>query len=1286
MTNTQNTTRRRRTWLMWAGAGVTVTLLVVGAILFPKKSISIVTVDGVERWADAQAPPRRDVVWTTAERVTSQPFEQLGKVSHIRPQPAEYGNVMYFTVRTPEDQYDIYQVRRTGGGWSDPEPVTVLNSEKNDIGPVLRADGKVLYLYSDRDGGLGGMDLYVATRTDSGWSEPQNLGSQINSPAHEYDPAVTPSGDQLFFASNRSEKLHRQLREGRFDPAQDHWNTTLRADLGLRKFDLYVAEREASQWEPAEPLRDVNTRNYNEGAPHISPNGAFLYFVSDRPVREGEEENFDVFRTRTHQPGKLVENLGPGVNTSANEIEPSLSSEGFRLFFSRDIDQKAAPLQEQYALFQSQAEEVETDVVWEADNYRAAVAWLNAVFRTFGDNWWQILLGILLLALTFAAIRFLRRVSWRHARLPGFLIFALVLHLLLATGSFFTYFGKQIVEQITQTFDEEVVVTQVLTQSNQSHEQGEESYEKVADLATPDVIQMSEIDRQVTTTPNVPAPIETAAPQIPSRMTRETPDDAVVATVLVETQPNSAPTPLQRQPVATQQMQEQIDTVETRAVQESPLSEMQTPEVELARATRQPVDTPTPKSLEVENPAMRVMADVVEVDQTAAAAPQQTETELQVTRAPRAQVVQTEPIETETVEARTAVAASESSEAVEVAVDRAVMQTPADATLPARVAVQQANPLRLAQASPGARPPTTNLPKTNSNTPLQRATKTSVVPDTLDANVDLASTAAVEQMGASESETPVQVAIALPRANKVADLEPLVRRPRIENVGADSPRTASAELVRAPVSRLDTPQRTTQPALTRMQRVSPETVVEQQEVVPTEAVAGAETESPNEKQTVAETAVQVARAERLEIEIPMHRGKLVGGRTDPLNSRIVIGTLAKDEVDAPVSTSPIASRLLRRRARAPDTQYADDSVNLRSLLKRRVVDANTKAEIVKKFGGSDETLQIIQQGISWIESHQHKDGHWSLHQFNHNCQGHAKCSGHGGSQSDTAGTGLALLPLLGDGNTHQKGRYKDAVARGITWLVSHQKKDGDLFTGGERNAWMYSHGIATIALCECYGMSGDAALRGPAQRAIDFIVDAQHEASGGWRYQPKQPGDTSVVGWQVMALKSGQMADLHVPQRTLDGAKKWLAQAAGKGGRQGQFFYQNGRFNPAMTAEGMLCMEYLGSERSSAQLVQGGAFLLKNLPQQGKESSYYWYYGTQAMFHLQGDHWDQWNDALHSMLLKSQVTSGPTAGTWDPRDSWEGRGGRIYATSLRLLMLEVYYRHLPLFQVLEETQ
>ena len=106
---------------------------------------------------------------------------------------------------------------------------------------------------------------------------------------------------------------------------------------------------------------------------------------------------------------------------------------------------------------------------------------------------------------------------------------------------------------------------------------------------------------------------------------------------------------------------------------------------------------------------------------------------------------------------------------------------------------------------------------------------------------------------------------------------------------------------------------------------------------------------------------------------------------------------------------------------------------------------------------------------------------------------------------------------------------------------------------------MYSHGIATIALCEAYGMSGDKSLHIPAQRAIDFIVESQNKKTGGWRYRPGEPGDTSVVGWQVMALKSGQMADLNVPQETLDLAKKWLASVRGKGKNNSRFAYQGGR-------------------------------------------------------------------------------------------------------------------------------
>ena len=64
---------------------------------------------------------------------------------------------------------------------------------------------------------------------------------------------------------------------------------------------------------------------------------------------------------------------------------------------------------------------------------------------------------------------------------------------------------------------------------------------------------------------------------------------------------------------------------------------------------------------------------------------------------------------------------------------------------------------------------------------------------------------------------------------------------------------------------------------------------------------------------------------------------------------------------------------------------------------------------------------------------------------------------------------------------------------------------------------MYSHGLATIALSEAYGLSGDKVVGAAAQKAVDFILMAQNKNDGGWRYNPGDPGHTSVVGWQLMA-------------------------------------------------------------------------------------------------------------------------------------------------------------------------
>ena len=120
-----------------------------------------------------------------------------------------------------------------------------------------------------------------------------------------------------------------------------------------------------------------------------------------------------------------------------------------------------------------------------------------------------------------------------------------------------------------------------------------------------------------------------------------------------------------------------------------------------------------------------------------------------------------------------------------------------------------------------------------------------------------------------------------------------------------------------------------------------------------------------------------------------------------------------------------------------------------------------------------------------------------------------------------------------------------------------------------------------------------------------------------------------------------------------------------------------------MTAQGLLCLQYLGTRRDDPRMRAGTDYLLANLPKDNVDTSYYWYHATQVMYHTQGKHWKAWNDKLRDMLVSSQNTRGALAGSWKPTDYREKPGGRLYATALRLLMLEVYYRHLPLYQQLD---
>jgi hypothetical protein len=216
-------------------------------------------------------------------------------------------------------------------------------------------------------------------------------------------------------------------------------------------------------------------------------------------------------------------------------------------------------------------------------------------------------------------------------------------------------------------------------------------------------------------------------------------------------------------------------------------------------------------------------------------------------------------------------------------------------------------------------------------------------------------------------------------------------------------------------------------------------------------------------------------------------------------------------------------------------------------------------------------------------------------------------------------------------------------------------------------------------------LTSDPSLQKSAQKAINFIVAAQSD-TGGWRYEPRSGGDTSVVGWQVMALKSGQMAGLEVPSRALAGASKWLDSCASPD--QGAYGYTGPAVGAAdagtaLTAVGLLCREYLGWGPRNPGL-QAGVKKLEKKKARDARSLYYTYYATQVMHHMGGSAWDLWNPETRDYLIASQDqgrTKPHQLGSWEPRgDAHGGPGGRIMTTSLAVLTLEVYYRHLPLYR------
>jgi hypothetical protein len=284
----------------------------------------------------------------------------------------------------------------------------------------------------------------------------------------------------------------------------------------------------------------------------------------------------------------------------------------------------------------------------------------------------------------------------------------------------------------------------------------------------------------------------------------------------------------------------------------------------------------------------------------------------------------------------------------------------------------------------------------------------------------------------------------------------------------------------------------------------------------------------------------------------------------------------------------------------------------------------------------------------------------------------------------TSVTALSVMAFLACGHTPgEPGPYRDAIERGIRFVIKSQKPNG-LLVANTSHGPMYCHGIATLMLAEVVGMTRDEALgadcRQALAKAVELILKAQdigknRDNRGGWRYQPTSPdSDISVTGWQVMALRAAKSAGCAVPSENIDRAVDYLKRCAVK---DGGFSYQPGSTpNNPRTGVGVLALELCG-EHLTPEAIAGAEYLKKHPPQWSNQYFFYEvYYCPQALFQVGDEYFRDYYAKLVRLLLEHQDPDG----SWLSGDGNDRSGGRDYCTAMAVLALAVEYRYLPIYQ------
>ncbi|MDD3587174.1 MAG: prenyltransferase/squalene oxidase repeat-containing protein [Thermoguttaceae bacterium] len=453
-----------------------------------------------------------------------------------------------------------------------------------------------------------------------------------------------------------------------------------------------------------------------------------------------------------------------------------------------------------------------------------------------------------------------------------------------------------------------------------------------------------------------------------------------------------------------------------------------------------------------------------------------------------------------------------------------------------------------------------------------------------------------------------------------------------------------------------------------------------------------------------------------------------------------------DMAREPVATTPSsAGELVSTPPPVPAATLRSPLFSTGGVTKGRTADGRKYGLPGREGDTTNKSEYTVEAGLKWLAEHQLPDGGWSFNlNITDNKGQKGTCAGQCSNTSSTSGggtstyrrelhpsrmaaTALALLPFLGAGYTHREGIagnvYQKTIYAGLEFLKygTRSGEHGSDFRGGILGQGMYIQGIVTLTFCEAWEMTGDASLRDYAQEGIRFIEYAQRK-DGGWRYHvpvdtdffKDVSGDTTVTGWQMLALKSAISAKLDVRSSTVYNVGHFLDSV--QGDDIGLYHYLPRKNESSVnkmhstTAVGLLLRQYLGWKSDHPAMKKGLAHLTDWISETDKVvqalhdsrkakkyanlfrptsdgrgqlfmyNLYFTYYASLVLHNYGGSDWHRAFKRIRDFLIETQANQGHETGSWLFYDEYTNDGGRLLNTALSILILETPYRYLPMYK------